>query len=338
MILDINPEFGIELTLAVPYANWLHGQGKLEKVITSKGMSPFYYFCGNVEERYDYRTIDNAAAGLNQLPNNWIYGFKENAKLYKLDWPDWHRFADVERSCGILDYRQWQMPDYKKQYCGDSRFLLDKPFIVICNRYNFEHGHEPLGYFDIECLYNMFDYLTSIGYAVIYKRPDNKEGFPLDQNEITTLNNQCTLTANVHGVGVIDDYQLTSYFNDVYLINEFVNRNRDLTYNEVQLKLFANADGFITIAGGGSTLFPCTFRMPTVSYFGREMQESLRDGFFFTNDNIKNIKNYHYMINPELNVSIDANGHDMLYNKYEKFLTLIKDTFNEDKLNSTYKK
>ena len=42
------------------------------------------------------------------------------------------------------------------------------------------YGHEPFGYFDIQCLYDMFTYLTSCGYEVIYKRPINKE-FPIDQ-------------------------------------------------------------------------------------------------------------------------------------------------------------
>ena len=64
MIVDCNPEFGIELALALPYAYWLHEQGKLEKVITSKGMKPFYYFCDDVEEKYEYRTIDNGASAI----------------------------------------------------------------------------------------------------------------------------------------------------------------------------------------------------------------------------------------------------------------------------------
>ena len=57
MIIKSNPEFGIELALVVPYAYWLHTQGKLDKVITSKGMKPFYYFCDDVEESFNYRTI-----------------------------------------------------------------------------------------------------------------------------------------------------------------------------------------------------------------------------------------------------------------------------------------
>lgn len=327
MIVDTNPEFGIELTLTLPYAYWLHEHGQLEKVITSKGMKPFYFFCDNVEEKYDYRTIDNEQAGMNKIPNSWIYGFKENAALYSNTWPDWYKFADVERGCGILDYSQWSMPNFNDQFKGDKRFEFDRPFIVIANRYNFEHGHAPLGYFDIECLYNMFDYLTSKGYAVVYKRPDNREGFPLDQNEITTVMNDCVLQADVDGIGVIDDYKLTEYFEHVYLINDLKQRHTSLTYNEIQLKLFANASGFITIAGGGSTLFPCLFQKPTVTYFGRAMSESDRDKFFYAPDGTKNIKNYHFVLNPHLEVHVDANGDDMLNNKYGEFLTKVKRVF-----------
>jgi hypothetical protein len=335
MIIDINPEFGIELTLAVPYAYWLHLHGKLEKVITCKGMKPFYYFCDDVEEKYDYRNVDNDAARTTQLPNSWIYGFKDNASLYKDEWPDWEKFIDVSRGCGILDYRQWVVPNYTSQYSGDDKFLLDRPFIIITNRYNFEHGHAPLGYFDIECLYTLFDYLTSIGYAVVYKRPDNKEGFPLDQNEVMTLINDCKLTANVEGIGIINDYELTSYFENVYLMNDFKDKSPELTYNEIQLKLFANASGFVTIAGGGSTLFPCLFQKPTVTYFGRKMQESERDRFFQTSDGIKNIKNYHFMLNSKLRVSVDVDGEDMVNHKYKNFIKLVKDTFHENINNTT---
>ena len=73
MIVKTNPEFGVELALTMPYVYSLHKQGKLNTVITSKGMKPFYYFCDDVREEFNYRTIDNAAAGLNDIPNNWIH-------------------------------------------------------------------------------------------------------------------------------------------------------------------------------------------------------------------------------------------------------------------------
>ena len=69
-----NCEFASELICVIPYAYWLHQNNKLEKVITSKGMKPFYYFCDDVREEFTQRTIDNSAAGLDELPNNWIHG------------------------------------------------------------------------------------------------------------------------------------------------------------------------------------------------------------------------------------------------------------------------
>ena len=44
-VIDLNPEFGYEIACGIPYAYWLHQRGELDKVVTSKGMKPFYYFC-----------------------------------------------------------------------------------------------------------------------------------------------------------------------------------------------------------------------------------------------------------------------------------------------------
>ena len=53
--LKINSEFAHELILAIPYAYWLHQNNQLEKIITSRGMKPFYYFCDNIEEKFETR-------------------------------------------------------------------------------------------------------------------------------------------------------------------------------------------------------------------------------------------------------------------------------------------
>jgi len=323
MIIDTNPEFGIELTLVVPYAYWLHTNNKLDKVITSKGMSPFYYFCDNVEEKYNSRTVDNTRANMDSIPNNWIYGFKDNAALYKDQWPDWEEFVNVERGCGILKYDQWLMPDYNKQFKND-KFKLDKPTIMVCNRYNWEHGQPPSGYLDIQCLYNIFNYLTSKGYDIIYKRPKNTE-FPLDQNEVHTVQQQESLTANVEGIGDIDDFKLTEYYNNVTLLDDIVNNNPELTYNQIQLHLFSSVSGFITM-GGGSTLFPCFFQKPTVALYGGTLTEIQRKNFFYSKSGVKNIKNYHFMLNPILTPFIDLNHKDQK-SGYPKFIETIKETF-----------
>ena len=320
MIIDVKPEFGYEIACSIPYAYWLHKRGELEKVITCKGMKPFYYFCDNVEEKYDSRTIDNSKAGLNTLPNSWIYGNKDNAKLYKNEWPIWEEFMCEEKGCGILDYRKWKLPNYTTQYKND-RFVFDKPFIVVANRYNWEHGTRPVGYFDIKCLYEIFNYLTNKGYTVIYKRPSNTE-FPPDQNEMTTILYKETLSAIVEGVGNITDKQLTSYYDDVILFDDIVEKNKDLSYNEVQLQLFTNAEKFIAMSGG-STLLLNLFQKPTITYLYNT--SDLRENFWQSKNNNINIKNYYYMMNPNIIPFIDRECNDMKRGEHKKFLKLIKE-------------
>ena len=324
MIVDSNPEFGIELVLSLPYAYHLHTQGKLDKVVTSHGMKPFYYFCNNVEEKYNYRTIDNSAAGLNSLPNNWIYGDKKNAELYKKEWEHWESFRNVDRGCGILNYEEWKMPEYENQYKND-KFKFDKPFVVVANRYNWEHGKPPVGYFDIKCLYDIFNYLTESGYIVIYKRPNNTE-FPVDQNEMNTIRNGEVLKADVDGMGTMTDFDLTEHYEDVVLFDKIKEQHDELTYNELQLNLFANANGFIGISGG-STLLLNLFQKPTITYLYNS--SDLRDKFWEDENGNINIKNYYYMMNPKTIPFIDRDCSEMRNQNNERFLNKIKETFNE---------
>tara|TARA_Y100001963_G_scaffold75332_1_gene104577 strand:+ start:4144 stop:5136 length:993 start_codon:yes stop_codon:yes gene_type:complete len=323
--INVNPEFGIELVLALPHAYWLHKNNKLGKVTTSMGMKPFYYFTDDVEEMHNQRTIINEQSGLSSLPNDWIYGDRRHSKLYSESWEHWENFYNLEHPCGILDYRQWELPNYNEHYKNDD-IKFEKPVIVISNRYNWEHGHAPVGYFDIKCLSEMFYYLTESGYTVIYKRPKNTE-FPIDQNEVATLMSNFELKDDVEDLGVISDYELTKYYDDVHLLDDVVDKYPQYTYNEVQLKLFANTSGFIGM-GGGSTLLLCLFQKPTIAYYGRRMVEANRKYFWEDEFGNKNIKNYHYMINPNLTPFIDADGEDM-ENDYNNFLKLVKENFNE---------
>ena len=274
MVIDLHPEFGLELVLGIPYAYWLHERGELEGVRTVKGMKPFYYFCDNVEEVYDYRTIDNAAAGLGSLPNDWIH---HNAmSMFGKGYGDLTE-SEKQTSNGTLDYSEWKLPNYVEQYKNDE-FKLDNPFVVISNRYNIEHGQPPIGFFDIKVLYDMFEYFTDNGYKVIYKRPKNNE-FPLDTNEANSISAGFNdISADVEEHGLMTDYQLTKYFDDVVLLDDLIENKDTHSYNEAQLKLFSNAEGFVAM-GGGSTLLCCLFNKPTISYFTTSIECGRPDYF-----------------------------------------------------------
>jgi hypothetical protein len=255
MIIDVNPEFGYELVCSIPYAYYLHKNNKLDKVITSKGMSPFYYFCGDVEEKYKHRSIDNFTNGVQNLPNSWIH---HNAiAIFGKDYSE----LTEEQQCdanGWLDYSQWTPPPYKDVYY-DTSLDLPKKYVVIQNRYNLEHGLEPLGYMDVECLYNIFNYLTEKGYSIVYKRPTNTE-FVRDPNEILNGN----INANVEGIGHITDFDLCEYYENVYKIDDII-KGIGKSYNESQLNIFSRASGFISM-GGGSSCFSAYFKKPVIIY------------------------------------------------------------------------
>ena len=223
MVIDVNPEFGYEIGCSIPYAYWLHKNNQLEKVITSKGMKPFYYFCDSVEEKYEHRSIDNLNNGVQNLPNNWIH---HNAVAHF--GKDYSELTEEEKTKanGWLDYSQWECPPYRQEYYDES-INVPNNYIVISNRYNLEHGELPIGYFDIECLNEMFNYLRSIGLNVIYKRPRNTE-FTRDPNELLDL--------NIESNG-LTDYDLVKKNTNVLFIDDVIRYN-NLYYNVGQLNIF----------------------------------------------------------------------------------------------------
>ena len=316
MILRTNPEFASELVCIIPYAHWLYKEGELEKVITSTGMESFYYFCDDVEEQYKFRTLDNLNSGLEEVPNNWVH---HNAEA--VTGKDYSELTEEEQNNmnGVLDYRKWSPPPYKDYYQTDE-FNHLKPYIVVNNNYNIEYGKpisESLRFFDIKTLYDIFNYLTNSGYIVIYKRPNNTEFAP-DHNEIETLNKNISLTAEVEGQGVITDYELCEYYNDVINMNKMKEDYPQYTYNNFQLKLFSSVDGFVTTNGGGGIL--CSyFKKPVVMYVphGKELR-----------------KNYITNRNSYLNKLSGDNIHSVLdpgdVNDYSKVIKKVKEVFRGD--------
>ena len=311
-IIEANPEFASELVCVIPYVHWLHNEGKLEKVITSKGMTPFYYFCDNVEERFEIRTFDVNTNGLKDVPNDWLHH-----NSYAVTNKGYSDLSVDEQSevNGVLDYSQWSPPPYAEHYRTDE-FNHLKPYVVVNSNYNVEYGNDitkSLRYLDIKTLYDIFNYLTDKGYHVIYKRPDNTE-FTLDQNEIITLNGKFELTANVQGTGIISDYDLCNYYDKVINLNLLKN-DYTYSYNELQMKLFSGAEGFISTNGGGG--FLCSyFKKPVLFYIphGKE----LRPGYMTkSNSYVKKLSN------AKIHVVLDEGNK----NDYSKLIEKIKEIF-----------
>ena len=310
--IKVNCEFASELVCVIPYANWLQQNNQLERVITSRGMTPFYYFCDDVEERFDYRTFDTNSNGLKDVPNEWIHHnanavFGENYdKLTEDQW--------VEAN-GVLDYTQWTPPPYKDHFQSD-KFDSLKPYVVVNNNYNIEFGNlitESLRYFNIETLNEIFNHLTEKGYNVIYKRPDNTEFAP-DQNEIATLQGGYEFIETTDQ-GVISDYDLCDYYDDVHNVNDFEYIFETHGYNQFQLECFSGADGFITTNGGGGIL--CSYFQKPVLFYVPHGKE-LRPGYLTKeNSYIKKLSN------ADIHVVLDEGE----VNDYSELINKMKDVF-----------
>jgi hypothetical protein len=284
MVINVNPEFGVELSLAIPYAYHLHLKNKLDGVITSKGMRAYYYFCKNVQEFYTHRSLNNNSS-LKGIPNKWTH---HNALA--ITGKDYDELTEEEKIevNGVLDYREWEAPPYKEYYKNDE-FKFKTPTVFITNKYNIEHGHDPRGFFDIKCLYEIFCYLKLKNYTVIYKRATNREKeFSIDPNEYHSLTNGFTdIKADVTDVGTITDFQLTKYFDNVVCIDDLINKS-NYGYNETQLKIMANCDRFISVCGGNAIL-SSLFGGKTLIYVhtGRE----LRPNYFGKNSYFRKLSN-----------------------------------------------
>ena len=314
MVIDIHPEFGYEMACSMPYAYWLHKKRESVKVITCKGMKPFYYFCDEVEEKYNHRSVNNSINGVQNLPNSWIH---HNADaVFGKDYRLLSEEQKIEVN-GVLDYTEWTPPPLKEYY-RDEGFKQGDKTIVVSNKITMDHGQKPHGFFDIKLLYDMFNYLTENGYTIIYKRPKMSE-FPLDENEIKTVNGRYTISADVEGLGVIDDYQLIKHYNNIILLDDIVD-NSECDYNEAQLKTFSNVDNFISIAGGNS-IFCSYFGGNQVTYV--TTSKELRPGYYEGDSYVKKLggANIHAVIDPES--AIIRRG----YNDYFPLMKKIMEVF-----------
>ena len=142
IVNSFNVEFGYELLTALPYAYYLHKQGRLKGTISAPGSEALYWFSPNHKINTDPRGWNNIkpfrASG---LPNVWIHQ-------------------------PTFDFSKFAVPPFAEHY---ARMMAQptKPLVCICNRYNVEWGIRAINYFDLECLDRLF---TMLGerYQVIY--------------------------------------------------------------------------------------------------------------------------------------------------------------------------
>jgi glycosyltransferase involved in cell wall biosynthesis len=141
------------------------------------------------------------------------------------------KFPNINIHKPQLDWDVFSPPPFKEFYSNKS-IEFDKETIVIFNRYNYEWGQPPINYLDIPTLDKLFT-LLSKDYQVVYI---NIKGHDKYYDGVDPLD-------------LGDDVLLLNHPN-VISINQLINTYPDLTYNEIQLRVFSKCEKYISSNGG----------------------------------------------------------------------------------------
>jgi hypothetical protein len=217
-------EFAFEQLAVIPYAYWLHLQGKLEFTVSTPDTACLYYFSpAHTEVPADRRFVPITDYPVAEIDETWF---------------DHSGFPTA------LDTKQWCPPPYRDVYADDGRFRWSKPLVIVCNKTNVElyPGTTVSNHIDTDVLLVLMRELAT-RYTVVYNRPRASD-IVSDHAEILEQGDIEAVKRELPGV-------LT--------VQELHSEHSDLSFNELQLRLFATCKRFVSVLGGASYL---------ASYFG----------------------------------------------------------------------
>lgn len=212
-------EFAFELFAVIPYAYWLHRQGRLEFTVSTPDTRCLYWFSPNHVERpvaRRYVPITEYPVGVRGA---WRY-----------DVPAFPESPATDR---------WVPPPYREFY-RDDRFRFDKPTCVVCNKSTPEQyrwHRAPTNHLPTDALLEVIGALRS-RYQVIYNRPRAAD--------IVNDHQPVRETGDIEAV--------ERSFPDVLTIQALKARHPGLGTNELQLRLYAGCERFVSVLGGSSYL------------------------------------------------------------------------------------
>lgn len=193
---------------------------------------------------YAYYLSKNGSLGktIGSLDTKCFYYFsKEHEELYHTreylspDHPERSCLPNPSEHKFKLLTTQFIPPPYKQIY-ANRRFVWRKEPLVIMNKFNQEWEGLPRTYLNLTVLKTIIEWLKG-DYQIIYSRP-----LPF---EIIGDNSQILR---------LGDYDLVAAYSDVVSIQQLHQSNPDLTFNTLQLMVYANCNKFISLQGGTSVL------------------------------------------------------------------------------------
>ena len=252
--LTVVCEFGAEILLYACYYYYLYRNGLLfdNKITTYRGMKDFYYFIKpeNIIEKEECR--------------KWLPPVQRPFLINNTE--------HVQR----FDQRYWLPVPYKTQF-ANTKFVFDKPLLIIQNKYNIEWGKIPFNFFSVEILDLIFSTLKD-KYTIVYIRPTtkidlSKYAFSIDTNE---------MLEDIH------DYELIErkYKDSIILFDDLL-LEMNMNYNRLKLELYSSCDNYITTQGGNTHLISFFYKKLLILHKrGYELNSGAYTGWYLdTNPN-----------------------------------------------------
>ena len=228
-------EFAFELLGVIPYAYWLHRNGRLKLTQACADTRCLYYFSPQHEEFDRPRSY----VPITDYPV---------APTSRLRW-------DVTAFPRYLDTTKWIAPPYKSTYRNET-FRWPKKLCIICNKYTDEPSvrfARVVNFLPIEVLINLLELLTP-RYQVVYLRPRPED-----------------IVGDHQAIRDLDEFEvIRARFPDVLTIQQLHTAHPQLSFNELQMRLFANCKNFVSVLGGSAFL---------ASYFGGTNIVYAREGW-----------------------------------------------------------
>jgi hypothetical protein len=137
-----------------------------------------------------------------------------------------------------LDTSRWSPPPYAERF-RDPRFLWTRPTCVICNKTSEENylGEARVNSIDTDLLLALIERLRK-RFQVVYDRP----------RSVDIVNDH----QRVGDLGEIEE--VVRRHPDVLTIQQLHARHPELSFNELQLRVFAGCRRFVSVVGGSSYL------------------------------------------------------------------------------------
>ena len=241
MKIEMLGEFGYDITLGAPFAYHQYINGVEFETINVKDTKPFYFFSEKHKE------LDMKRDMCYEMKVDGKYRVKRHNHSVGLHWKtlshDKNLHEDLDHLPDKLFWHdQWTPPPYSAYY-KNNFFRFEKPLYIISNKYQSEWDGGPVNFIDLETLDKIFEMLSP-NFKVIYNRP--KPSNIVEDHSTLMDFGDFDLIGNI-------------YKGRVTLIQDLQGMAPQLSFNELQMYLYANCSNFISVQGGNSVL---------CSYFG----------------------------------------------------------------------